>query len=247
MLRGLHDRVTTVPARTRDALQRAQEALGVVSASELTPKQRSMVRMVARTLRKVAAQLGGGDWIALFKMLDRDGSGVIDADELRFGLRKTLKLSASRVSDDDIGTLLRAIDKDGSGMISNEELQSFVEGAGGGPLLARRAARARQVGAGRARAPRRARALELGRPRPGGRSDAEAPVARPPERARDGAGVGRHTAAHARRRAGHGLQVSPGGAAASHASRATTYHSYSAGTTSGADYISQFQAANRTM
>ena len=46
---------------------------------------------------------------ALFKMLDRDGSGVIDADELRFGLRKTLKLSASRVSDDDIGTLLRAI------------------------------------------------------------------------------------------------------------------------------------------
>ena len=38
-----------------------------------------------------------------------------------------------------------------------------------------------------------------------------------------------------------------GGAAASHASRATTYHSYSAGTTSGADYISQFQAANRTM
>ena len=49
-------------------------------------------------LKQTAQRLTGGNWMAVFEMLDRDGSGAIDCDELRLGVRHTLKVAGAHIT-----------------------------------------------------------------------------------------------------------------------------------------------------
>lgn len=62
----------------------------------------------------------------LFSRFDRDGSGVLDEDEVRSALRRTLKITPSSVSDAEISALCTTLDADHSGTVSIRELLDFL-------------------------------------------------------------------------------------------------------------------------
>ena len=59
----------------------------------LAPADSKWVRAVQRDLKQAARKAGGGNWKTLFNAFDRDGTGEVDVDQLRFGLRRALQTS----------------------------------------------------------------------------------------------------------------------------------------------------------
>ena len=89
----------------------------------------------------------GQNFGGLFQMFDRDGSGEVDADELRIGLRSILKINESAVSDADIASLLGVIDIDGDGTIELHELAALISDGDAGKAHQRASQRAAEVDA----------------------------------------------------------------------------------------------------
>ena len=61
---------------------------------------------------------------ACFREFDRDGSGSIEAKELK----EVMKKCGSNLSDAEVTRLVQIIDKDGSGTVSYEEFIAHVFG-----------------------------------------------------------------------------------------------------------------------
>ncbi|CAE7566006.1 unnamed protein product [Symbiodinium pilosum] len=86
---------------------------------------------VVETLRskiKAAAYNGqlGREIRALFSRFDYNGSGVLEADEVRQVLRRAMRIPPSVISDQQIWRLCAMLDVDKSGAISISELTQFV-------------------------------------------------------------------------------------------------------------------------
>lgn len=64
---------------------------------------------------------------ATFKIVDADGDGLIDADEMR-GVMQAL---GEEIDADRAGEVVTAIDADGDGRISLEEFATFMESGAG--------------------------------------------------------------------------------------------------------------------
>merc|ERR1712151_177585 len=63
---------------------------------------------------------------ALFRRLDKDGSGQLDDSEFRRFLRSTLKIPIYAISDAEISSLCASLDADQSGAISISEVMDFI-------------------------------------------------------------------------------------------------------------------------
>jgi Ca2+-binding EF-hand superfamily protein len=59
----------------------------------------------------------------LFKKMDGDGNGVLDVEEVLFGIKNTLGVLFTRDETDD---LMKWLDKDGSGDVDEDEFCSKI-------------------------------------------------------------------------------------------------------------------------
>ena len=129
------------------------EACGGASAAagdEVVPPRRQLTwddafaSHVAGRLRDAAHTADGERvlWPDLFRRLDRDGSGELDWDEFRHGLRHEACLSTADFSTSDLRRLFCLMDTDCSGTISLAELEGFVTDHGTKGLAAELAAAA---------------------------------------------------------------------------------------------------------
>eukprot|EP00931_Biecheleriopsis_adriatica_P087399 TRINITY_DN61881_c0_g1_i1.p1 TRINITY_DN61881_c0_g1~~TRINITY_DN61881_c0_g1_i1.p1 ORF type:complete len:850 (-),score=193.84 TRINITY_DN61881_c0_g1_i1:173-2722(-) len=91
----------------------------------------ALTREVIEKLRmkiKAASYTGhlGREVEATFSRYDIDGSGLLEADEVRMALRRALRIPPSVISDDQIAKLCAMLDSDQSGAISIAEIVEFV-------------------------------------------------------------------------------------------------------------------------
>ena len=64
---------------------------------------------------------------AQFKTLDKDGNGLVSAQEIR----EVLTALGDRLSDEDVDEMIRDVDKDGDGQVNYEEfLAHMLSGEG---------------------------------------------------------------------------------------------------------------------
>ncbi len=70
-----------------------------------------------------------GDWIAMFKKVDKNGSGDLDLQEFHDALRFEAKISREVLPDEDVMDVFRVIDEDNGGTIEGPEFVSFLAGA----------------------------------------------------------------------------------------------------------------------
>eukprot|EP00750_Incisomonas_marina_P023903 INCI5066.1.p1 GENE.INCI5066.1~~INCI5066.1.p1 ORF type:complete len:1040 (+),score=166.18 INCI5066.1:456-3575(+) len=68
----------------------------------------------------------GRNWSRLFQALDADGSGSLDAEEFRLGLRRVARVPRSQLSDRDIRHLFTAIDASSNGRMEATEFVEFM-------------------------------------------------------------------------------------------------------------------------
>jgi len=59
---------------------------------------------------------------AQFKALDKDGNGVVSADEIR----EVLTALGDRLSDEDVNDMIRDVDTDGDGQVNYEEFVAHM-------------------------------------------------------------------------------------------------------------------------
>lgn len=90
----------------------------------LEPDSLEMIRMKI----KAAAYGGHGcrDISDIFARFDKDGSGLLEDDEMRAVLRRALRIPPSAVSDGQIVALCAFLDQDKSGAVSIDEVVAFV-------------------------------------------------------------------------------------------------------------------------
>ena len=86
------------------------------------------VRAVQRDLKQAARKAGGGNWKTLFNAFDRDGTGEVDVDQLRFGLRRTLQISTSQLTDNDLARIVRSLPSY-CGKVRIADLVFFIDSA----------------------------------------------------------------------------------------------------------------------
>lgn len=85
------------------------------------------VLVTLRSKIKAAAFGSGGRAVdVLFGRLDKDGSGILEEEEVRMALRRTFRIPHEAVSDTQISALCAKLDADGSGSVSINELVAFV-------------------------------------------------------------------------------------------------------------------------
>ncbi|CAE8664668.1 unnamed protein product, partial [Polarella glacialis] len=108
-------------------------ASGSTPRGSMSPRKKGppLSAAVIETLRmrvKAAAYAGhmGREIQALFGRFDRDGSGKLEADEVRQALRRGLRIPKNVVSDEEIMSFCDMLDLDGSGDISIAEIVEFV-------------------------------------------------------------------------------------------------------------------------
>eukprot|EP00929_Paragymnodinium_shiwhaense_P071298 TRINITY_DN36260_c0_g1_i1.p1 TRINITY_DN36260_c0_g1~~TRINITY_DN36260_c0_g1_i1.p1 ORF type:complete len:1212 (+),score=404.48 TRINITY_DN36260_c0_g1_i1:146-3781(+) len=91
------------------------------------PAQTEQLEKVRDKIRAAAYVTTGGHQLeAMFRKLDKDGSGELDADELRLAFRRTLKIPDSVVSNAEFFQLCASLDADQSGTVSLQELMAFI-------------------------------------------------------------------------------------------------------------------------
>ena len=59
---------------------------------------------------------------AQFKALDKDGNGVVSAEEIR----EVLTALGDRLSDEDVNEMIRDVDTDGDGQVNYEEFVAHM-------------------------------------------------------------------------------------------------------------------------
>jgi len=96
-----------------------------------TKDRRPLPKHVMDRLRasiNAAAYAGhlGREVEGLFQRFDRDGSGLLEPEEVRLALRRSLKVPKSVINDDQIGRLCAQLDADDSGAISIPEIVAFL-------------------------------------------------------------------------------------------------------------------------
>lgn len=84
--------------------------------------------MSIRSKIKSAAYTGtsGRQLDTVFGRFDRDGSGVLDEDEVRMALRKSCKIPPSVISDAEISVFCNLLDEDHSGSVCISEMVDFL-------------------------------------------------------------------------------------------------------------------------
>ena len=68
------------------------------------------------------------DLEALFARIDTDGSGALDREELRLGVRRECDVHSEVASDEELDALNALLDDDGDGNVSVAELKAFCFG-----------------------------------------------------------------------------------------------------------------------
>jgi len=109
----------------------------------ITKDRRPLPKHVMDRLRSsinAAAYAGhlGREVEGLFQRFDRDGSGLLEPEEVRLALRRALKVPKSVITDDQIGRLCAQLDADDSGAISIPEIVAFL---GKEPTVSKRTGR----------------------------------------------------------------------------------------------------------
>jgi len=103
----------------------SKESLNVVPpASKLSDEAINLVRSRIKAAAYVGPNGQGID--VMFRRFDKDGSGSLDAREVRRALRRSLRIPATSVSDQQIFSLCALLDLDGSGAVDIAELVAFI-------------------------------------------------------------------------------------------------------------------------
>jgi Ca2+-binding EF-hand superfamily protein len=113
---------------------RDSHAEPAAKASPLTAEEALALRTKLQSKLKAASYTANGpDVEALFRRMDKDGSGELDAEELAKVLRP---LGVTAI--EDVLSLMGHIDVDGDGTVNVSELMSFLGSGTGTPRCARR-------------------------------------------------------------------------------------------------------------
>eukprot|EP00440_Ansanella_granifera_P009588 gb/GFBE01010390.1/.p1 GENE.gb/GFBE01010390.1/~~gb/GFBE01010390.1/.p1 ORF type:complete len:825 (+),score=199.87 gb/GFBE01010390.1/:1-2475(+) len=118
-------------ANSRSRLTNSTSSVQMSSRRHGSKKGPPLPEHVIEKLRariKAASYAGhlGREVEAMFGRFDTDGSGLLEAEEVRMALRRALRIPPSVISDDQIAKLCAMLDADDSGAISVAEIVEFV-------------------------------------------------------------------------------------------------------------------------
>ena len=89
--------------------------------------QTRLLDLLHKRLREAAVAATGGDWFALFQLIDTNHNGALDRTELHDAVRNVLKLNATAMPDSSIQRCFDALDSAETGEIGIEDFIAFLE------------------------------------------------------------------------------------------------------------------------
>ncbi len=90
-----------------------------VRPDDVTVEVRSFLMIMAAMSKPKMTE---EDIRAQFRALDKDGNGVVSADEIR----EVLTSLGDRLSDEDVNEMIRDVDADGDGQVNYEEFVAHM-------------------------------------------------------------------------------------------------------------------------